>query len=108
MGRKVALVLVQQTRGRDPAHCEDHVEAAAGMFPHRLALQVIFSLSKSTSFGAGGHLSFMSSNIITTVSATTRSRYHFRFPLTMYQGALPRLAAEIPSSNPPRYSSPTF
>ena len=53
----------------------------------RLARYTIFNVSKLTPAGAGGVLSFMSSNASTTRSATTKFRYHFRLAGTIYQGA---------------------
>lgn len=59
----------------------------------------ILSFVKSTPSGAGGVLSFMSSNTFTMRSATTRLRYHFRLAGTIYQGAQSVLVAEMTSSN---------
>lgn len=63
------------------------------------ARYTILSFVKSTPSGAGGVLSFMSSNTFRMRSATTRLRYHFRLAGTIYQGAQSVLVAEMTSSN---------
>jgi hypothetical protein len=60
--------------------------AACPKCVRRRTRYAIFNVSKLTPAGGGGVFSFMSSKALTTRSATTRLRYHFRLAGTIYQG----------------------